>query len=129
MSNTMGLTARGTFIQENTTVNKYRLVKHGTADQEVVAAAGTNAVIIGVSDESADATAGNPVNVVMLGVAKLVIASASTKGGAITGTTGGKGLVTTTQNNYCVGWLLETTTASDQVAKVMVSPFLYPTVS
>jgi len=129
MSNTFGNPSVGTFIQEDATVNPYRLVKHGTDDQEVVAAAGTNALIVGVADETADATAGNAVGVVVQGVAKLCIASASTKGGAITGTTGGKGLVTTTQNQYCVGWLLETTTASNQVAKVLVSPFLYPTVS
>ena len=118
-----------TYSQEDTSINKYRLVKLGTTDNEVVAAAGTNALIIGVADESADATTDHPVGVVLGGIAKLVIASASTKGGAITGTTGGKGLVTTTQNQYCVGWLLETTTVSDQVAKVLVNPFLYPTVS
>jgi len=124
MSNTMG--QHGTFIQENTTLNPYRLAIHGTADQEVVAGTSTNAYIVGVTDESADATAGNPVGVVLYGVAKLVIASATTKGAAITGTTGGKGLATTTKGNYCVGYLLETTTANDQVAKVLVNPFLYP---
>ena len=118
-----------TYAQENTTVIKYRLVKHGTNDNQVVAAVDATAPIIGVSDESADSTTGNPVGVVMAGIAKLVIASASTKGGAITGTTGGKGLLTTTKGNYAAGWLLETTTVSDQVAKLMVNPFLYPTIA
>lgn len=129
MTNVMGSTVRGTFIQEDTTVLKYRGVIHGTDDQEVVAGVSTTAPFIGVTDESAEETtgvAGDPVGVIMLGVAKMVIASASTKGGAITGTTAGKGLVTTTKGNYCVGWLLETTTASNQVAKVLVAPFLYP---
>ena len=129
MSNTMGNTSRGTFIQENTTINPFRLVIHGTDDQEVVAGVSTGVPIIGVSDESASATAGEEVGVVMLGVAKLSILAASTKGDAITGTTAGKGLTTTTQNNYCVGYLLETTTVASQIAKVMVSPFLYPTVT
>lgn len=121
----MGNVSRGTYIQEDTSINPYTLVKHGTDDLEVVSAPSTNAPIVGVADETADATADNPVGVVMLGIAKLVIASASTKGGAITGTTGGKGLVTTTGGQYCVGWLMETTTASNQVARVLVNPFIY----
>lgn len=117
------------YEQENTTVIKYRLVKHGSGDNQVVAAVDATAPIIGVADESADSTTGNPVGVVMAGIAKLVIAAASNKGGAVTAEAGGKGLVTTTKGNYAVGWLLETTTVSNQVAKVMVSPFLYPTIA
>ena len=132
MTNVMGITSRGTFIQENTTVLKYRGVKHGTDDQEVVANVSTADPYIGITDESAEETtgvAGDPVTVIMGGVAKMTIASATTKGAAITGTTAGAGLATTTQNQYCVGWLLETTTVSAQVAKVFVAPFLYPTVT
>lgn len=129
MTNVMGLTARGAFIQENTTLNPYRIAKHGTDDQEVVADTDGSALPVGITTESADATAGNPVDIVMLGVAKCVILAATTKGAAIKGTTAGKGASNTTQNVYCVGWLLETTTVANQVAKVLVNPFLYPTVS
>ena len=125
MSETMGNVSRGTFIQEDTSVNPYTLVKHGTDDLEVVSAPSTNAVVVGVADETADATADHPVGVVMLGVAKLVIASATSKGAAITGTTGGKGLATTSAGDYCVSWLMETTTVSNQVARVLVNPFIY----
>ena len=129
MTNVMGNTSRGTFIQEDTTLAKYRLAIHGTDDQEVVAGVSTTVPIIGVTTESANETANDPVDVVMLGVAKLTVLAASTKGDAMTGTTAGKGLTTTTKGNYCVGYLLETTTAANQVAKVMVSPFLYPTIA
>lgn len=111
-----------TFIQENTTVNPFRIVKVGTAADEVVAATADTDVMFGVADESADATAGNEVNIVLSGVAKVTIASASTKGGYITATTAGKGALTTTNLKKYVGILLETTTASDQIAQVLLCP-------
>jgi len=115
-----------TYIQENTTINPYRCVGLGTSAEQVIANASTSAMHLGVADESADATTGNPVGVILLGIAKLCIAaSGSAKGGAITGTTGGKGLVTTTGGQYCVGWLLKTTTATDELAPVLVNPFIY----
>lgn len=121
MSNSMNGPSK-TFVQQNTTLNPYRLVKLGTAADEVVAATAATDVIIGVTDESADATAGNPVGVITSGIVKVVIASASTKGGYITATTGGKGALTTTNLQKYVGILLETTTASDQVAQVLLCP-------
>lgn len=87
-----------------------------------MAATADTDVIIGVSDESADATAGNPVGVILDGVVKVCIASASTKGGYITATTAGKGVLTTTNNKTYVGVLLETTTVSDQIAQVRIAP-------
>ena len=113
---------RKTFIQTNTTVNPYRLVKLGTAANEVVAATANSDVMFGIADETADATAGNECGVILSGVAKLCIASASTKGGYITGTTGGKGLLTTTNLHKYIGILLETTTESDQIAQVLICP-------
>ena len=124
----MGLAARGTFIQEDTTLAKYRIAKHGTGDQEVVAAVDNSAQIVGVTDESASGVADEEVTLIMLGVAKVTIAAATTKGGAIIAAAGGKGAVTTTDNDFCVGYLLETTTVSNQVAKVMVNPFMYGTI-
>lgn len=97
-------------------------MKVGTAADEVLAATAATDVILGVADESADATAGNPVGVILDGVVKLCIASASTKGGFITATTGGKGILTTTDTNKYVGVLLETTTVSDQIAQVRLAP-------
>lgn len=119
MSNSMPGVVK-TFVQENTTINPYRLVKVGTSAGQVVAATADTDVCFGVSDESADATADNPVGVVLSGVAKLCIASASTKGGYITATTAGKGVLTTTDKKKYIGILLETTTASDQVAQVLL---------
>jgi hypothetical protein len=121
MTNTME-GVKKTFVQTNTTVNPYRIVKLGTAADEVVAATADTDVMFGVSDESADATAGNPVGIVLTGVVKLCIASASTKGGYITATTGGKGVLTTTNLKKVVGILLETTTESDQIAQVLLCP-------
>ena len=109
-----------TFKQEDTSVNPYRIVILGTNADEVVAGTTTTAPLIGISNESADATAGNSVGVIMDGIAKLTIASASTKGTYITATTAGKGLSTTTDTNEVIGVLLETTTVSDQVAAVSI---------
>ncbi len=121
MSNSMNGLVK-TFKQENTTLAKYRLVKLGTNADEVVAATADTDVIIGVTLEDADSTAGNPISVVTSGIVKVVIASASSKGGYITATTGGKGVLTTTNLKKYVGILLETTTASDQVAQVLLCP-------
>lgn len=121
MSNSMNGLSK-TFKQTDTSVNPFRIVKLGTSANEVVAATAVTDVMFGVTDESADATAGNPVNVITSGVVKLTIASASTKGGYISATTAGKGVLTTTNLNKYVGILLETTTASDQVASVLLCP-------
>ena len=108
------------FKQTNTTVVPFRIVKLGTAADEVVAATAATDVMLGITDEGADSTAGNPVNVILAGVVKLTIASASTKGGYITATTAGKGILTTTNLHKVVGILLETTTESDQIAQVLI---------
>jgi hypothetical protein len=121
MSNSMNGLVK-TFKQEDTSLAKYRLVKLGTNADEVVAATADTDVIIGVTLEDADSTAGNPISVVTSGIVKVVIASASTKGGYITATTGGKGILTTTNLKKYVGILLETTTASNQVAQVLLCP-------
>lgn len=113
-----------TFIQENTTLNPYRLVKLGTAADEVVAATADTDVLFGVTDESADATAGNPVWVVIGGIVKLCIASASAKGGYIWATTDGKWVLVTADKKSYVWVLLETTTASNQIAQVVIRPGL-----
>lgn len=89
MSNSMNGLSK-TFKQTNTSVNPFRIVTLGTSTNEVIASTADTDVMFGVSDESADATAGNPVNVITSGVVKLCIASASTKGGYITATTAGK---------------------------------------
>ena len=111
-----------TFIQENTTLNPYRLVKLGTSADQVVAATADTDVLFGVTDESADATAGTPVGVLTSGIVKVVIASATSKGAYITATTGGKGAATTTNLKKYVGILLETTTGTDQPAQVLLCP-------
>jgi len=66
-------------IQENTTLNPYRLAILWTNADEVVAGTSTSAPFVGITDESADATAGNAVWIVLTGTAKLTIASATTK--------------------------------------------------
>lgn len=115
--------------EQETAVSPRRIVKMGTAANEVVHDTDGAALPIGISNEAADATVDNPVGIIMQGIAGLVILAATTKGAAIKGTTAGKGAVNTTQNVYCVGWLLETTTAANEIAAVLVNPFLYPTVS
>lgn len=111
-----------TFTQENTTVNPFRIVKLGSTAGTVVASTANTDVMFGVTDESADATAGNPTGVILSGIASVVIASATTKGAYITATTAGKWLATVTNLHKYVGILLETTTASDQVAQVLINP-------
>ena len=109
-----------TFIQEDTTIAKYRAVKLWTTADNVVAATADTDVIIGIADESADSTATNPVNIITSWICKMVIASASTKGGYITATTGWKWVLTTTNLKKIIWILLETTTESDQVAQVLI---------
>lgn len=111
-----------TFKQEDTSIAKYRLVKLGTSANEVVANAGATDVSVWISDESANSTAGSEVWINIHGTAKLVIASATTKGAFITWTTWWKGLATTTDKNKYIWILLETTTTSDQVAEVLICP-------
>lgn len=124
MSDSKAILTR-TFDQENTTVIKHRIVKLGTSDNQVVAAVDAAAIPVGVADESADSTAGNPVTIVMQGIAKVTMAAASTKGNAVKPIAAGKGETTSNAGDRCIGWLLETTTVNDQVAKVMVNPFIY----
>ena len=113
-----------TFKQE-TAVSPYRIVTFWTDADEVIQDTGTSEPKIGISDESADATADNPVGVVMDGIAKLTILAASTKGDYITGTTAGKGLATTTDTQEVIGVLLETTTVANQVAAVAIRPWTF----
>lgn len=121
MSNSMNGLSK-TFKQTNTSLAKFRIVQLGTSANEVIASTDVTDVMFGVTDESADSTAGNPVNVITAGIAKVVIASATTKGAYISATTAGAGVATTTNLNKYVGILLETTTASNQVAQVLICP-------
>lgn len=123
MSSSMEGTKK-TFKQEDTSLTKYRLVKLGTNADEVVAATADTDVLFGVTDESADATAGNPVGVVIGGIVKVSIASASTKGGYIGATAAGQGILVTADKKSYIWVLLETTTASNQVAQVVIRPGL-----
>lgn len=115
-------------VQENTTLAPYRLAKLGTTANTVVAAVDASAPILGVTNEAADNLAGHAVGVCLNGTAKLCILAATSKGAAITGTTAGKGAATTTDNDYCVGYLMEATTVANQIAEVLVNPFMYGTI-
>lgn len=110
------------FKQENTTIEQYRVVKLGTGADEVVAAVDGASPIIGISNESADSTTGNPVGVIVDGTAKLTILAATTKGAYIKGTTAWKGASTTVDTENFVWILLETTTVANQVAEVAIRP-------
>jgi hypothetical protein len=121
MTNTM-LGVSKTFIQEDTSVNPYRLVKLGTNADEVVAATGDTDILFGISDESANATTGAECNIILGGVAKLSIAATTTKGAYITATTAGEGAETTTDKKTAIGILLETTTETHQIAQVLIAP-------
>jgi hypothetical protein len=116
-----------TFEQE-AAVSPYCLVKLGTGANQVSEAADSAALIIGVADETSSDTINEEVTVIMSGIALVNIGSATNKGAAITGTTAGVGLATTTDNQYCVGYLLKTTTASNELAPVLISPFMYGTI-
>ncbi len=113
-----------TFKQEDTSLTKYRLVKLGTNADEVVAATADTDVLFGVTDESANATAGDPVWVITSWIVKVSIASASTKGGYIGATAAWQGILVTADKKSYIWVLLETTTASNQVAQVVIRPGL-----
>lgn len=113
---------RKTFKQYDTSVAQYRIVKLGTDADTVVAATAASDKVIGVTDESADGVAGNPVGVILDGVVKLTILAASTKGDYIIATTAGKGATGTTDKDKIIGILLETTTVANQVAQVRLTP-------
>lgn len=108
--------------QEDTSIAKYRVVKLGTAADEVVAGTDGSAPLIGISNESANETAWDPVGVIITGTAKLVILAATTKGQYIKGTTAWKGALTVTDTEDYIWVLLETTTEANQVAEVAIRP-------
>ena len=113
-----------TFSQE-TAVSPYRIVKLGTAANEVVHATGATAPLIWISNESASATADDEVGVITNWMAKLTILAATTKWAYITATTAWKWAATTTDTNEYVGILMETTTVANQVATVKICPWRY----
>lgn len=111
-----------TFKQYDTSVAPYRIVKLGTGDDSVIAATVASDKVIGVTDESADGVAGNPVGVILDGIVKVCILAASTKGDYIGATTAGKGAALTTDKDKVIGVLLETTTVANQIAQVRLTP-------
>ena len=124
MTNTInGL--RKSFKQEDTSLEKYRLAVLGTGADEVVAGTGATAPIIGATDESANATAGDPVWVIITWIVKVTILAATTKGARITATTAWKGASTAVDTNEYAWVLLETTTEANQVAQVQLNPARY----
>lgn len=73
-------------------IDKYRLVKHGSSDGEVVQAAGADAAIIGVSTRIAVAATDPQVDVVRGGVAEVEYGAAISRGDRVTSDADGKAI-------------------------------------
>lgn len=114
--------------EQETAVAANRLVKMGTAANEVVEATAGTDQIIGVSVDAATDTVDDEVGVVMLGIYKVSMSAAVTKGAAVTATTAGQGVTTTTDNNYCIGYALATGTAANDLIPCTINPFMYGTI-
>lgn len=74
------------------TVNGFRIVKHGTSDQEVIQAAANTDAIIGVAEQLGADAAGEPIDVWRTGVAQVEYGGNVTRGDPLTADADGKAI-------------------------------------
>lgn len=105
------------------TIPAYSLVKFGADDNTVVVAAAATDAIIGVTTSLA-AASGERVDVIVCGVAEVVLGGAVTRGGFITSNASGAGVAPAPAggtNNRIAGVALQSGVSGD-VASVLVVP-------
>jgi len=107
------------FVTE-ATVNAQRIVKFGAAGVETVleAAAATDEMF-GVSTNTADVISGEDIDVIVAGIATVVVGAAVNAGDKLTADSDGRA-VAAAATNAIVGVALETATAANQTVKIAV---------
>lgn len=111
-------------FQAGAAIPAYTLVKHGAADDQVVAATAATDSIIGVIEDVAPAS-GERVDVALVGIAYVTAGAAVARGALVTSDASGR-VVTAAPaagaNNRIVGATLEAATAAGDVIRVMLNP-------
>ena len=104
----------------------YRLVRISAADTvtRVDAPSDPNKWPIGILTDEVGAASGDPVSVQMSGIAKLEAGGTIAAGNAITTDADGKGVVTTTVADFCIGIALEAA-SSGEIFSVAIQRFPY----
>jgi len=102
----------------------YRIIKFGAADYGVVQAAAAADLSIGVSNILGAAAAGDPVDVVKSGIAKVEFGGAITRGAAITANASGQAVAAATTNQV-IGYAEVSGVAGD-IGSVFISPSKLP---
>lgn len=105
------------------TVNPRRLVKFGSSDREVVQASAATDLIIGVVASSEVRSAGDRVDVVLVGIADTDMGGTVARGTKVTADSNGKAVAAAPAagvNNHVVG-IAMVTTASGDIAEVLLS--------
>lgn len=104
-------------------INAYRIVKFGSTDDYVVQGAAATDSLIGVVEGVAPAI-GERCDVVMAGIAEIVLGGAVTRGGPVTANATGQGVAAAPAagaNNRVIGHALMSGVAGD-VIPVMLAP-------
>lgn len=105
-------------FEAGATINPQRIVKFGTAPAVIEGAAATDS-LLGVSTNTADALAGDFVDVVMMGEAQVVAGAAVAAGIFVTSDADGKA-VTAVSTNSVIGRSLTAAAADGDVITVFV---------
>jgi len=106
-----------------TTVTKYRIVKHGTADAQVVPAAAVSDSLLGVVAEL-DGAVGEHVDVVLSGIADVEYGGAVTRGDPLTSDASGLAVTAAPAagvNNRIIGFA-NVSGVSGDVGSVLITP-------
>lgn len=97
----------------------YTLVKFGSADDTVSPAAAATDLLIGATAEigltADDVTAGRYVDVVLSGIAEVVLGGNVTRGAKVTSDANGAAIATTTASNAVAGVALATGVSGDVI--------------
>ncbi|MDD5249648.1 MAG: DUF2190 family protein [Rhodocyclaceae bacterium] len=104
-------------------ISAYRIVKHGTADSGVVAAAAATDALIGVTQELGPAS-GERCDVQMTGIAYVEAGAAITHGVFVTSDSVGRGVAAAPAagvNNSVIGRALEAASAAGDVIRVLLA--------
>lgn len=105
-------------------IGAYTIVKFGSADGHVAAAAAATDGIIGVTTDAGADAAGNPVDVIHDGIAFVKLGGTVTRGDWITSDASGHGVKANPAagaNNFVVGRALQSGVSGD-VINVLVDP-------
>lgn len=100
-------------------IGKRLIVKAGSADNKCAVAAAAADLSIGVADSLGADAAGDPVDVIMGGIAEVILGGAVTRGQALTADASGKAVVAAA-GNRTIGVAMQSGVADD-IGSVLIS--------